>query len=90
MAAPLNNTQTWSGFADKTWQVHKFGGTSVANADCYRSAARIVEDQLGINDKDSDDDDDDDNKSGDIKKEEHLAVVVSAMGSYSYSYSCSL
>jgi len=80
MAAPLNNTQTWSGFADKTWQVHKFGGTSVANADCYRSAARIVEDQLGINDKDSDDDDDDDNKSGDIKKEEHLAVVVSAMG----------
>ena len=38
--------ETWVGFAGKTWQVHKFGGTSVANADCYRAAAEIVEDQL--------------------------------------------
>ncbi|OEU12343.1 aspartate kinase [Fragilariopsis cylindrus CCMP1102] len=39
---------TWTGFDDKSWQVHKFGGTSVANADCYRSAACIVEDQLEL------------------------------------------
>jgi aspartokinase/homoserine dehydrogenase 1 len=41
-------TLTWTGFAGKTWQVHKFGGTSVANADCYRLCAAIVETQLGI------------------------------------------
>lgn len=64
---PTTST-TWTGFANKTWQVHKFGGTSVANADCYRSAARIVEDQLGIH------------GSTPVEKEQRLAVVVSAMG----------
>lgn len=63
---------SWVGFASKTWQVHKFGGTSVANADCYRAAAQIVEEQLGINPEHkgvrSDFDD------------LFLAVVVSAMG----------
>ena len=31
------------GFEDKYWVVHKFGGTSVANADCFRRVAAIVE-----------------------------------------------
>jgi aspartokinase/homoserine dehydrogenase 1 len=62
--------RTWTGFADKTWQVHKFGGTSVANADCYRSAAEIVETQLGILG----------NNNNNHHDEYNLAVVVSAMG----------
>eukprot|EP00934_Nitzschia_sp_Nitz4_P008504 Nitzschia sp. Nitz4//scaffold23_size168460//105775//108656//NITZ4_002230-RA/size168460-processed-gene-0.267-mRNA-1//-1//CDS//3329543668//8494//frame0 len=60
---------SWFGFASKLWEVHKFGGTSVANADCYRSAAQIVEDQL--------------NKTPDAEAVTdcvNLAVVVSAMG----------
>lgn len=73
----LEVDQTWTGFAGKTWQVHKFGGTSVASADCYRSAAKIVEDQLGIHN-------DDEAVNIDApppKKEElNLAIVVSAMG----------
>ncbi len=28
-----------------SWVVHKFGGTSVANADCFRSVARLLHDQ---------------------------------------------
>lgn len=63
--------KTWTGFVGKTWQVHKFGGTSVANADCYRSAAKIVEDQLGIHD---------DNDDATSEQQQRLAVVVSAMG----------
>eukprot|EP00536_Pseudo-nitzschia_multiseries_P017489 jgi/Psemu1/321192/estExt_fgenesh1_pm.C_15840003 len=81
--------ETWTGFADKTWQVHKFGGTSVANADCYRSAARIVEDQLGIIHADDGEDtnngiatDIDVDLSVDLEADQgkRLAVVVSAMG----------
>jgi aspartokinase/homoserine dehydrogenase 1 len=34
------------GFADRPWQVHKFGGTSVATADCFRACANIIEDRL--------------------------------------------
>ena len=76
---------TWTGFDDKSWQVHKFGGTSVANADCYRSAACIVEDQLGIKNIDEDADADDganvdDADADDGNEELYLAVVVSAMG----------
>ena len=37
---------TFKGFRSKSWQVHKFGGTSVANAGCYRTVASIVEDLL--------------------------------------------
>ena len=69
MSLLLQEDQSWTGFAGKTWQVHKFGGTSVANADCYRSAAKIVEDQLGIHDDKSD-----------FDESQCLAVVVSAMG----------
>ena len=54
----------------KMWEVHKFGGTSVASAECYVKVAAIVEEQLGCGL-------DDDNTSIDHK---HLAVVVSAMG----------
>lgn len=36
----------WLGFTNQEWQVHKFGGTSVANSDCFRLAAGIVEEQI--------------------------------------------
>lgn len=36
------------GFAGKVWEVHKFGGTSVATADCFVLVATIVEEQLGL------------------------------------------
>jgi bifunctional aspartokinase / homoserine dehydrogenase 1 len=36
------------GFGGLPWQVHKFGGTSVANAECFLLAASIVEEQLGL------------------------------------------
>mmetsp|Transcript_34387 Transcript_34387/g.75280 ORF Transcript_34387/g.75280 Transcript_34387/m.75280 type:complete len:1017 (+) Transcript_34387:138-3188(+) len=74
---------SWAGMADKIWEVHKFGGTSVANADCYLKAASIVEEQLGIVD---DGDSDNSNCASysvdeDVpNSEKHLAVVVSAMG----------
>lgn len=38
-------SSTWLGFANQTWQVHKFGGTSVANANCYQTVAKIIEEQ---------------------------------------------
>ena len=53
------------GFASKCWQVHKFGGTSVANANCFLQVANIIEDQLDINN----------HVLGPNSK--HLAVVVS-------------
>ena len=71
--------QTWTGFAEKTWQVHKFGGTSVASADCYRSAAKIVEDQLGIHERTTTTGDEG-NASSSPKKRLNMAIVVSAMG----------
>eukprot|EP00979_Chaetoceros_neogracilis_P018311 scaffold10570_cov290-Chaetoceros_neogracile.AAC.16 len=62
------------GFKEKRWQVHKFGGTSVANADCFLQVAAIVEQQLGI-------------PSGGVDTitaphlgSPHVAIVVSAMG----------
>lgn len=63
------------GFSGRHWEVHKFGGTSVQNADCYRSAATIVEEQLGIvavNNNDTSD--------ISIINDLNLAIVVSAMG----------
>jgi bifunctional aspartokinase / homoserine dehydrogenase 1 len=54
VAEEEDDQTSWTGFAGKTWQVHKFGGTSVANADCYQSAARIVESQLDIWHEDDD------------------------------------
>lgn len=35
----------WNGFSGHEWQVHKFGGTSVANAQCFQKVASIVEDK---------------------------------------------
>src|SRR3954470_17839515 len=34
-----------SAAASNTWVVHKFGGSSVANADCFARVAAIVESQ---------------------------------------------
>lgn len=57
------------GFDSKRWEVHKFGGTSVASAECFLKVASIVEEQIGIvDDKDS------------TASDTYLAVVVSAMG----------
>ena len=58
-----------TGAFGKTWEVHKFGGTSVASAECYLKVAAIVEEQLGFGD--------DDDGTAPTKC---LAVVVSAMG----------
>mmetsp|Transcript_415 Transcript_415/g.931 ORF Transcript_415/g.931 Transcript_415/m.931 type:complete len:199 (-) Transcript_415:32-628(-) len=55
------------GFARHMWDVHKFGGTSVANATCFRTVAGILQDRLVEYDDDA-------GGGG------HLAVVVSAMG----------
>lgn len=72
MTAAVEEDKTWVGFGGKTWQVHKFGGTSVANADCYRIVARIVEDQLGTYQ---------DGLGGSSGFHPvHLSLVVSAMG----------
>jgi len=57
------------------WKVHKFGGTSVANAECFQRVANIVEERLSIHD---------DNGIGNyasVANNDHLAIVVSAMGS---------
>lgn len=37
-----------TGFAGLPWLVHKFGGTSLATADCFLIVAEILEKQLGI------------------------------------------
>ena len=36
------------GFASRCWTVHKFGGTSVADANCFLQVAQIIEDQIDI------------------------------------------
>ena len=66
------------GFGDHCWRVHKFGGTSVANADCFLQVAKIIEDQLDVDRESIIDDElgDDD----DVEPVVNLAVVVSAMG----------
>ena len=56
------------GFAGWPWLVHKFGGTSVANAECYRQVAQIVE-QHALN-----------GPSDVLASARNLAIVVSAMG----------
>jgi aspartokinase/homoserine dehydrogenase 1 len=57
------------GFANHTWQVHKFGGTSVADSNCFLRVATIIEHQLH-----------DDNALVMDASKHHLAIVVSAMG----------
>ena len=38
--------------ATKSWKIHKFGGTSLSDADCFRRVASIIEsrtsDNLGV------------------------------------------
>jgi bifunctional aspartokinase / homoserine dehydrogenase 1 len=70
-----------SGFSNLPWQVHKFGGTSVANADCYRRVAKIVEEQLRLNVDNNPEHSENINGlvSGDMNNL-NLVVVVSAMG----------
>lgn len=69
MSSAVAEDGKWLGFEDKLWQVQKFGGTSVANADCYRKVAEIVEQQIA--------------KGQDEvvpERSVNMAVVVSAMG----------
>lgn len=58
------------GFDEKFWEIHKFGGTSVASASCFLKVASIIEEQIGIID----------NKGSFTDTHKNLAVVVSAMG----------
>jgi aspartokinase/homoserine dehydrogenase 1 len=70
------------GFAGLPWLVHKFGGTSVANAECFLTVAGIVEHQLAIAAAIATAT----TKGGSVidstatSNAVHLAVVVSAMG----------
>lgn len=84
-------TSSLSGFAGKTWEVHKFGGTSVASADCYLRVASIIENQLGIQSQRWDDNGESSLRSGDdatdcydpnnrLRSDKNLGIVVSAMG----------
>lgn len=56
-------------FAGMEWTVHKFGGTSVANAECFLQVAQIVEDNLGPVPSDEE-----------TSRGPNLTIVVSAMG----------
>jgi bifunctional aspartokinase / homoserine dehydrogenase 1 len=58
-------------FAGKAWSVHKFGGTSVQNAECFLKVARIIEDALGSRNNLS---------NCDEGGSPNIAIVVSAMG----------
>ena len=74
------------GFDSKVWQVHKFGGTSVADASCFCKVADIIEEQIGIlpssNNKSSNENSSNSNVHADTNCTNlcNLAVVVSAMG----------
>lgn len=60
----------WVGFEGVEWEVHKFGGTSVASAECFNMVADIVEAQIGFS-----------TENGDVSSaERRTAVVLSAMG----------
>ena len=41
----MTTTSEPSWDSETVWEVHKFGGTSVANAECFLRAASIVEEQ---------------------------------------------
>lgn len=74
VATPSNGRDLWAGFAGEYWQVHKFGGTSVASADCFRIVAGIVEDLLqGSSSSNS-------HSNAQQQQPIRMAVVVSAMG----------
>jgi aspartokinase/homoserine dehydrogenase 1 len=80
MGSNPEETLTWPGFSGKTWQVHKFGGTSVANADCYRLCAAIVETQLGITQGDESTWNTNTLDRHGQELRPYLSLVVSAMG----------
>ena len=77
--------QVHRGFQGKCWQVHKFGGTSVADANCFLKVATIVEEQIGVIPENgatnaSSSNDQSNNDDFDFSLSRNLAVVVSAMG----------
>jgi aspartokinase/homoserine dehydrogenase 1 len=55
-----------TGHDDKYWLVHKFGGTSVANGDCFRKVAAIIEKHAA--------------PPSEGRPQMSIAAVVSAMG----------
>jgi len=71
-----------TGFDGKYWQVHKFGGTSVADASCFTKVARIIEEQIGIDHDNiiNHDVNAQQNAASTSTIDTNLAVVVSAMG----------
>ena len=70
-----------TGFAGMPWLVHKFGGTSLATADCFLIVAEILEKQLGINsDADPLEPHPNGNNNNNSGNGVRLAAVVSAMG----------
>lgn len=70
------------GFNSTCWQVHKFGGTSVADANCFLKVATIIEEQIGIIPQNNEDSSISASNSFDktMLHSSNLAVVVSAMG----------
>jgi bifunctional aspartokinase / homoserine dehydrogenase 1 len=65
------STTMWPGFEDRYWIVHKFGGTSVASAECFQAVAQIVQQQAAATAYD---------EANDTTAPVHIAVVLSAMG----------
>lgn len=69
------------GFDGKLWQVHKFGGTSVADAACFLKVATIIEEQIGIvHDPSGFNNKNEIPSSSSPSPFWNLAIVVSAMG----------
>lgn len=66
--------------AGREWKVHKFGGTSVADAKCFQSVAQIIEDDLLGKSKNNQDHHESVSSSNANSNAAHVAVVVSAMG----------
>lgn len=61
-------------FSGKDFKVHKFGGTSVASAECFLRVASIIEHAIGVDDPTTNN-----NKNGNNGCP-NLAIVASAMG----------
>ncbi|GKY91973.1 hypothetical protein MPSEU_000168900 [Mayamaea pseudoterrestris] len=68
------------GFGNHVWEVHKFGGTSVADADCYQKVSNILKEQLEIGNDRIKLHQQQHTTASDVHNIIHLAVVVSAMG----------
>ncbi|KAL7577555.1 hypothetical protein ACA910_015085 [Epithemia clementina (nom. ined.)] len=79
VASDIAEDDLHRGFDDKYWLVHKFGGTSVANANCFACVADIIESQAQVHNNN--------NNNGKLTSSNRvhdkplsLAVVVSAIG----------